>query len=348
MTSKEITSTPGGYKMKLFLEKILEGYTLTSQESYMAMDMLCSPQNNDIQAAAFLAVLQNRGEKIEEILGFITYLREHSLIIDVADFPVIDVCGTGGDYRGTFNISTATALLLASAGVKVAKHGGRSVSGKCGSMDVAEELGFALCQQSTEVVEQLQRQNIAFLSAANFYPIFKKISALRKTLGIRTCFNVLGVLLNPVSLKRQVIGVYNKELLMPLASILLRLGYEQAMIVHARDGLDEISICAETDVAYLQAGKITQFSLVPEEFGLKRAKLAQIQGGDKEHNATIIRRIFQGEQSAKRDVVLLNAAAGFLVSGKVSSFLEGIKLAKQTIDSGTSYQFLMRVESYAK
>jgi len=207
-------------------------------------------------------------------------------------------------------------------------------------MDVAEALGFSLCQQPAEIIERLQQKNIAFLLAANFQPVFKKISSLRKALGIRTCFNVLGTLLNPVSLRRQVIGVYSKDLLIPVATILQRLGYEEAMIVHARDGLDEISICAETDIAHLKAGEITQFSLAPEQAGFARAKLIDIQGGNKENNAKLIRQIFQGEKSPRRDVVLLNAAAGFLVAGKVGSFLEGVELAKKTIDSGQSHQFL--------
>ncbi|MEO8401625.1 MAG: anthranilate phosphoribosyltransferase [Gammaproteobacteria bacterium] len=329
--------------MKLLLEKISRGRTLTSEESYSAMQFICSTQNENAKIAAFLAILHNRGETKDEILGFIKYIREQSLRVNLNDASVIDVCGTGGDHAGSFNISTTAALLLASAGVKVAKHGGRSVSSQCGFLDVVEALDLPLCNTPIDVATQINQHQIAFISAGIFNPVFKKISALRKELGIRTVFNLLGPLVSPVDVKRQVIGVYDKKLLQPVAEILMQLNCSEAMIIHSFDGLDEISISAPTNILHLRGGMIEQFTITPEQCGLSRGSLDSIKGGNAAENAVIIQQIFCGQQGPRRDVVVLNAAAGFVVAGKTNSINEGVLLANEIIDSGQAEYFLKKL-----
>lgn len=329
--------------MKSLLEKISRGKTLTSEESYSAMQSICSMQNENAKIAAFLAILHSRGETTAEILGFIKYIREQSIHVNLNDSSVIDVCGTGGDHAGSFNISTTTALLLASAGVKIAKHGGRSVSSQCGFIDVVEALDLPICNKPIDVVTQITEHKIAFISASIFNPVFKKISALRKELGIRTVFNLLGPLVNPVDVKRQVIGVYDKKLLQPVAEILIQLNCSEAMIVHSFDGLDEISISAPTNILHLKDGVFEQFTITPEECGLSRGSLESIKGGNAAENAIIVQQIFCGQQGPRRDVVLLNAAAGFVVAGKAHTLSEGVVLAKEIIDSGQAEYFLKKL-----
>lgn len=331
--------------MKAVLERILQGQKLSVKEAEVAMEEACSLHVPQEQVAAFLSAICMRGESRDELIGFISYLRKHSLVIDTGDMTVIDTCGTGGDNSNTFNISTASALLVASYGVKVAKHGGRAVSSRCGSAEVLEALGIDTQHDEISASLALRKVGFVFLLASQFNQIFAKMKTLRKTLGIRTCFNLVGPLLNPANVKRQVLGVNNKNLLITVAEILQQLGSEEVMVIHSQDGLDEFSLGAPTDVAYLKDGNIHSYSIHPEELRFKQVPLKCLKGGDANTNATIIRGILSGSiKNHYRDVVILNAAAAFVVAGCASTIKEGVEIANHCIDKSLSRDFLYQLQ----
>lgn len=301
-------------------------------------------KTTDAQIGALLVGLQMKGETVDEIVGFAEAIRAAATPLIVRDSALdvsgterdalLDTCGTGGDASGTFNISTATALVVAGAGVKVAKHGNRSVTSKCGSADVVEALGVNINLPAERMAECLEKVGIAFLFAPAMHTAMKYVQPARRELKMRTVFNLLGPLTNPANASCQVVGVYTGQLVEKLAQALLQLGLKRALVVHGWDGLDEITISGPTKVAEVRDGKVTSYEISPEQFGLQRAPLSALEGGDAQVNAAIIRAILDGERSPKRDVVLLNAAAALVAAGQAETMGAAIPVAAYAIDSG--------------
>ncbi len=305
----------------------------------------------DAQIAALLVALHMKGETVEEIVGFAEAIRAAaaplSLIsnqtVDVSGTErdaLVDTCGTGGDASGTFNISTATALVVAGAGVRVAKHGNRSVTSKCGSADVMEALGVNINLPPARLVACLQEIGIAFLFAPALHSAMQHVQSARRQLRLRTVFNLLGPLTNPAHASAQVVGVYSAALVEKLAEALSMLGLHRALVVHGLDGLDEITITGPTRIAEVREGTVRTYEITPEEFGMQRGTLDDISGGDAPANAAIIVEILAGRKSSRRDVVLLNAAAALAAAGKADHLAEALPLASRSIDSGAAAQKL--------
>lgn len=333
--------------IKEAINKVVHHQSLSEIEACDIMSEIMSGEATDAQIASFITALRMKGETIEEITGcarimrkFATPIRIKSKVdIDREDInidleTILDTCGTGGDCTNTFNISTATAIVVASCGLAVAKHGNRSVSSACGSADVLEALGVNINLTPEKVEDCISKIGIGFLFAPSLHGAMKYAVGPRKQIGIRTIFNILGPLSNPAEATAQVLGVYSEDLLPKLAQVLKNLGSQKVWVVHGEDGLDEISITAPTKVAELNNGKINLFTIKPEDFGLNRALLSEIKGGNAMDNAEIIRSIFNGVKGPKRDIVLLNAAAGLFVGNKAENLKEGINLAAAAIDTG--------------
>ena len=318
--------------------------SLTREEARLVMTEVLSGQASDAQIAALLVALHMKGETVDEIVGFAEAIRGaaasiyfNSETLDVSGTEreaLVDTCGTGGDASGTFNISTATALTVAGAGVRVAKHGNRGVTSKCGSADVVEALGVNITLPPSRMAECLNQVGIVFLFAPAMHSAMKYVQPARRELRLRTVFNLLGPLTNPAQATAQVVGVYEEALVEKLAQALNLLGLRRALVVHGLDGLDEITISGPTKVAEVREGWVTSYQITPEQFGLQRAPLSEISGGDTKANADIIRDILDGKKSARRDVVLLNAAAALVAAGKADSIGQAIPLATDSIDSG--------------
>lgn len=320
--------------------------SLTREAAREVMSEILSGGASDAQIAALLVALHMKGETVEEIVGFAEAIRKASAPLKVNDSALdvsgterdalVDTCGTGGDASGTFNISTATALTVAGAGVRVAKHGNRSVSSRCGSADVVEALGINITLPPARVAECLEAVGIAFLFAPSMHSAMKYVQPARRELRLRTVFNLLGPLCNPAHASAQVVGVYSPSLVEKLAQALQMLGLKRALVVHGRDGLDEITITGPTQVGEVRNGNIRVYDISPEEFGLRSAAISEIQGGDTKANAEIIRRILDGERSPRRDVVLLNAAAALVVAGRADSISGAMPVAAESLDSGAA------------
>jgi anthranilate phosphoribosyltransferase len=324
------------------LQQIAQGQTLSSEQAYKALGILCSPETPATQRAAFLAMLSLRQATAEELAGFLKYIKQQTIPITTHNTsPIVDIVGTGGDALKTFNISTAASLVVASAGIPVAKHGGRSVTSQAGSADVIQALGMPISDQPDIITQQLSRFNFAFLFAPFFNPLLKELSSLRKELRLRTFLNILAPLANPIAPIRQVIGLYTDSLLPVVMEALKLSGAEHALAVHSADGMDEISLTSPCKIAHLKQGKIKQYVITPEECGLARCQLGELVGGNAEENAQIIRDIFSGKElGAKYHIVLLNAAAGFMVADRATDFAEGIALAKHYIANGSTLALL--------
>jgi anthranilate phosphoribosyltransferase len=311
----------------------------------------------DAQIAGLLIALRMRGETVEEIVGFAEAIRAVAAPLPIervkmtaidaiavsgtgrdalAEESLVDTSGTGGDARGTFNISTATALVTAGAGVRVAKHGNRSISSKCGSADVVEALGLNIQLSPERAAQCLREVGICFLYAPNLHPAMKQVQTVRRELRMRTMFNLLGPLTNPARASGQVVGVYALDLVEKLAEALSMLGLHRALVVHGLDGLDEITITGPTRVAEVREGSVRSYEVEPEEFGMARATLQEIFGGDATENAAIIRAVLDGEKSPRRDVVLLNAAAALVAAGRADRIGDAIPFAARSIDSGAA------------
>ncbi len=294
---------------------------------------------SEIQISAFLMGLSVKGETLEEILATVQVFRDHAIKIKCPP-GTIDIVGTGGDMAGTFNVSTATSFVVAGAGVPVAKHGNRSASSQCGSIDVLEELGIKV-DMSPDVAEKcLFECGITILFAPIYHPAMKRVVPIRKELKIRTIFNILGPMLNPASVKRQLIGVFSKDYMEPISKVLALLDCEDVAVVHSEDGLDEISITGKSFLIRYHNNKFEWLTISPEDFGLKRANIDKIKGGDKKSNARIILSLLQGCKNEIRDMVLMNAAIALTVAGKAKDFMEGFEMAKVSIDSGNAYRKL--------
>jgi len=321
--------------------------SLSRAEARRVMAEVLAGKCSDAQIAALLVALYMKGETVEEIVGFAEAIREAATSLSIHQNSTVDVsgterdalvdtCGTGGDASGTFNISTATALVVAGAGVRVAKHGNRSISSKCGSADVMEALGVNVTLPAERVAACLEQVGIAFLYAPLLHSAMKHVQNARRELRLRTVFNLLGPLTNPARASAQVVGVYSLDLVEKLAEALSMLGLHRAIVVHGHDGLDEISITGPTRVAEAREGSVRSYEVTPEEFGMQRAALEDLSGGDAATNAEIIRSILKGEKSPRRDVVLLNAAAALVVAGKANHLAGGVPMAAKAIDSGSA------------
>lgn len=340
--------------IKTAIQKVVDGQDLSEEEMEAAMDVIMSGQATPAQIGSFITALRLKGETIEEITGAARVMREKatkiavdkSLVsIDRDDInldkeTVVDTCGTGGDGTNTFNVSTTTAFVVAGCGLRVAKHGNRSVSSQCGSADVIESLGVKLDVSPKVVEECLNQVGMGFLFAPALHGAMKYAIGPRKEIGIRSIFNILGPLTNPAGANVQVLGVYDKYLTPILAEVLNRLGSRSAFVVYGEDSLDEVSITGRTFVSELKNGQVSNYSIEPEDFGLSRASISEIKGGDAETNRQIVLDVLQGEPGAPRDIVLLNAAAALVAAGMAGDFHEGIKQAAEAIDSGQAMKKL--------
>jgi anthranilate phosphoribosyltransferase len=331
--------------------------SLTRDEARAVMSEILSGGATDAQIGALLVALHMKGETVEEIVGFAEAIRAAATPLELTRNSALDVsgterdalvdtCGTGGDASGTFNISTATALTLAGAGVRVAKHGNRSVTSKCGSADVVEALGVKIDLPADRVASCLDQVGIAFLFAPAMHSAMKYVQPARRELRLRTVFNLLGPLTNPAHASAQVVGVYSSDLVEKVAEALRLLGLRRALVVHGMDGLDEITITGITKVAEVRDGTVRKYEVMPELFGMKRAPMESLAGGDAVANAAIIRAILAGEKSPKRDVVLLNAAAALVAAGRADSIMDGLPAAADSIDSGAAQVKLNRLVEF--
>lgn len=317
-----------------YLQKVVKGEDLNLSEMESAMEMIMDGKVTHSQLAGFLVALHIKGETVDEITASAMVMRKKALPLNLENNSLIDTCGTGGDAKGTFNISTAVAFVLAAANIPVAKHGNRSVSSKSGSADVLEAFGINISLPTSLIEKCLKEIGIAFLFAQDFHKATKHAAVPRKELGIRTIFNVLGPLTNPANVKYQLMGIYDPNLVLPIAEVLKNLGVKRGMVVHGAGGIDELSLSGKNKVAFLKEGKIEEIEISPQDLGLKVSTLEEIQGGSAQENKDIILNIFENkEKGAKRDVVVLNSAAGLYVANKVNSLEEGIKYAQEIIDS---------------
>ncbi len=326
-----------------YIARLVDGQDLTGQEAREALSTIMSGQATDAQIAGFLVALRIKGETVEEITGCAEAMREAATHIDAGGLDVVDTCGTGGTRKGTLNISTASALVTAGAGVPVAKHGNRGASSSWGSADVMDALGVNVAAPP-EVVERCIREvGIGFLFAPSLHKAMKYAIGPRRELALRTVFNVLGPLTNPAGARRQVLGVFDAGLVVTVAEVLRRLGAVRAMVVHSDDGMDEISTCDRTFVAEVQDGRIETRYVEPEEFGLPRAKREDLTVHGVEESAAAVRSVLTGEAGPARDIVLLNAAAAIYVGGKADSVADGLEAAAESVDSGRARDTLVRL-----
>jgi anthranilate phosphoribosyltransferase len=316
------------------IAKLQQRLDLTVEEAAGAMETIMDGRAQPTQIAGFLVGLAMKGERPDEIVGLARTMRGRATKLSRSFAPVFDTCGTGGDGADTFNVSTVAALVLAACGVRVAKHGNRSASSRCGSADLFEALGVNVTATPAIVERCLDGAGIAFLFAPVFHPSMRHAAATRRELGVRTAFNLLGPLTNPAGASRQLVGVPRPELTELVARSLAQLGAERAWVVHGADGLDEISTTGYTKVSECREGAVNTFYLHPGDVGLAKASPGTLRGGDAADNAAIARRILAGEHGAPRDIVLLNAAASLLIAGKIVAIPEGLKIAAEAIDNG--------------
>ncbi|WP_436494591.1 anthranilate phosphoribosyltransferase [Actinokineospora sp. HUAS TT18] len=327
---------------KQLLSKVASGATLDRQESAAAVNHMVSGGATAAQMGAFLMALRVRGETVDEITGAALTMRERMLRVDVPD-DAVDVVGTGGDSSGSYNISTCAALVVAGAGVPVAKHGNRALSSRSGAADVLAALGVSIDLTPDGVAACVREAGIGFMFAPAFHPTLRHVGPTRVELGVRTIFNLLGPLINPAGVTRHLVGVYSPDLVEPLAHVLNELGSERAYVVHGSDGLDEITLCASTTVAALEDGRVRRFEIAPEDVGLARSTPQALRGGDAEANAVALRTVLTGEPSAYRDVVTFNAAAALVVAGAAHDLADGVLVAAKSIDSGAAMDTLERL-----
>ncbi|HET9194351.1 MAG TPA: anthranilate phosphoribosyltransferase [Vicinamibacterales bacterium] len=330
------------------IEKLVRHEDLTADEAAAAMQQVMDGAAPPAALAGLLSALAMKGERPAEIVGFARTMRANAVKLSKPPGDVFDTCGTGGDRSGTFNISSAAALVVAACGVRVAKHGNRSVSSRCGSADVFEQLGVNVAASPAVVERTLHDAGIAFFFAPTFHPSMKHAGPTRRELGIRTAFNLLGPLTNPAGASRQIVGVPKSELTELLARALMLLGSARAWVVHGADGIDEISTTGYTKVSECRDGAVHTFYVHPADFGFQKAAPEELKGGDAAANAAIVRRILDGEHGAPRDVVVLNAGAALFVAGRADSVSVGVKLAGQALDSGAARTTLDRMVQHSQ
>jgi anthranilate phosphoribosyltransferase len=329
------------------IQTVVEGGTLGADQAAAAMDQIMTGTVSPAQIGAFLTALRMRGETIEEIAGFASAMRRHALRVEVdpGEGNVVDTCGTGGDAAGTFNISTTAAFVIAGAGVRVAKHGNRSVTSKCGSADLLEGLGVAIELSPSAVARCVNEVGIGFMYAPAFHPAMRFVGPTRREIGIRTVFNILGPLTNPAGARHQLIGVGHPGIAHKLASALSRLGSARAILVHAEEGLDELGLSGPSTVTEFDAnaGGVRTYSISPGDVGLAAAPSGSLAGGDVDENTRITLAVLSGEPGPRRDVTLINAGAGIYAAEAAASIAEGVAVAKSVIDSGRAMERLERL-----
>lgn len=330
------------------IKKIVDKKDLSENEAYVAMNEIMKGEGTEAQIGAFLVGLRMKGEKIDEITGCAKAMRDNAIPVKLKSKFAIDTCGTGGDGGKTFNISTAVAIVAAAGGVKVAKHGNRAVSSKSGSADVLTELGFNIELEAENAAKCIDEKGMAFLFAQKYHYAMKNVAPTRKILATRTIFNILGPLTNPGFVKGQVLGVYDKELTNTLAQVLLNLGCEKALVVCGGDGLDEITTTTVTYVSEIRDGKVIDYTINPEEFGISLATHEDLKGGSAKENAEVIVNILKGHKGYKRDIVVLNSAAALYVGNACESIKDGISLAEELIDSGKAYEKMNELIEYSR
>lgn len=320
--------------------KLAKREDLTYDEAYQVMNEIMDGKASDVQKSAYLTALSMKGETIDEITGSAVGMREHCVRL-LHNLDALEIVGTGGDGANSFNISTTSSLVIAAAGIPVAKHGNRAASSKCGAADVLEALGVNITVPPEKSTELLEKIGICFLFAQNYHIAMKYVGPIRKELGIRTIFNILGPLANPAGANMELMGVYDESLVEPLAQVLSNLGVKRAMVVYGQDKLDEVSSCAPTTVCEVKDGQFTSYVIRPEDFGFNSADKSELTGGTPDENAEITRAILSGrEKGAKRTAVLMNAGAAIYIGGKARNMAEGIHIAEEIIDSGKAMQKL--------
>jgi anthranilate phosphoribosyltransferase len=329
-------------EIKALIGQVASGATLSREMAYEAFDSMMSGEVTPAQIGGLLMGLRVRGETVEEITGAVTAMRAKMLTV-VAPDNAIDVVGTGGDASGSYNVSTCAAFIVAGAGVPVAKHGNRALSSRSGSADVLAALGVKIDLPPEAIATCIREARIGFMFAPAHHPAMKHVGPTRVELGTRTIFNLLGPLSNPAGVKRQMVGVFSRQWVEPLAHVLKNLGSERAYVVHGSDGLDEITTSGPTAVAALEQGTIRTFEIVPDEVGLPRAKPEALRGGDAEANAMALKSVLQGRKGPYRDIAVLNAAAALVVAARAKTLAEGVKLAQHAIDSGEAEGSLDRL-----
>lgn len=322
--------------MQEYIRKVVSGTDLTRKEAASAMDLIMSGKATPSQISGLVIALKMKGERPDEVAGFVESMRHHAVKIQVASDNAVDGVGTGGDGSHSFNISTAAALVASAAGVTVAKHGNRSVSSRCGSADLLEAMGGKVDTDHDLVRRAIDEIGFGFMFAPRFHPAMRHAAEPRRDMGVRTVFNILGPLTNPAGVKRLLVGVYDKTLMPLMADVLNLTGGEHVLIVHSQDGMDELSVSAPTDYLEMRNGRISTGILSPEEAGVSRHPFGALAGGDPEENAAIFRDLLNGAESAYRDAVLLNAGALLYIAGESSSIAEGTQLAKAAIDEGSA------------
>ncbi|MDQ0315563.1 anthranilate phosphoribosyltransferase [Amorphus orientalis] len=328
--------------LKALLDKAAQGDTLSREEARRAFDIMMSGEATPSQMGGLLMALRVRGESIDEITGAVETMREKMVRVD-APADAIDIVGTGGDAKGSYNVSTCSAFVVAGAGIPVAKHGNRALSSKSGAADVLTALGIDIEIGPERIGTCIREAGLGFMFAPAHHAAMKHVGPTRVELGTRTIFNILGPLSNPAGVSRQLVGVFDRQWIEPLAHALGKLGSAKAWIVHGADGLDEITVTSETYVAALENGEVSTFSIKPEDVGLQRWPLSELIGGDSHKNATALREVLEGRAGPYRDIVLMNAGAAFLVADRVASLEAGVALAAETIDSGRALDALGRL-----
>lgn len=348
-TTRHATAAPPEkVSLSAALQQVLERNHLTTAQAEAVMMQIMDGNATPAQIGAFLAALRAKGETIGEIVGMARAMRSHATHVHTHRQPLIDIVGTGGDGAHTFNVSTTAAFVIAAAGLAVAKHGNRSVSSLSGSADVLQALGVRLDITPAQVGRCVDEVGFGFLFAPGLHPAMRHAIGPRREMGVRTVFNILGPLTNPANASIQIVGVYDRQLVEPLAHVLADLGSVAAMVVSSVDGLDELSVTGPNLVAELKQGTVSTYTLDPADLGLQRATLSDIRGGSAEDNAVITRDILAGQRSPRRDMVLLNAAAALLIAGRVTSLSEGVTLAAELIDSGRAADVLARLVAYTQ
>lgn len=334
--------------MKAYIAKLKDKKNLTAQEMEEVMQGIMSAAVSPEEMAAFLLALRAKGPTIEEITAAARIMRQFAKSVKTRHKTILDTCGTGGDQKGTFNVSTVSALVVAACGVVVAKHGNRSISSQCGSADVLEALGVNLDLTAEQLGECLDRVGIAFLFAQRLHPAMKHVAAVRKKLGVETIFNILGPLTNPANATHQMVGVYDKSFVNPLAHVLKGLGLKRAFVVHGSDGLDEATITGASFVSEYNGHEIISYAVSPAEHGIKIAKSEDLTGGDLSVNTKIVRDILSGQKGPKRDMVVFNAACALYVAGAADSIGQGVVLAGDAIDAGKARQKLEELKEFTQ